>query len=212
MKQIRILIAGLNSLAQIGLQALMTSQAHMVFVGETNTCDEIFKQGEALKPDLFLIDTSLPELNLPVILSQFQNQFPKVNILILTTKTYGDNIRNLIEMGALGIVLKDETPENLVRAIKAVSQGNQWFSKEILQSLDSHNPRKTKSDDGIDLTNRELEVLKLVAQGCSNQEIAQLLFISVSGVRFHLRNIYMKKSSHLRSELVAWAIHQHLES
>ena len=209
MKQIRVLIAGLNSLTQMGLQTLITSQSDMMFVGEAKSGDEIHQQCEALKPDLFLIDESLPELDLPVNLSQFHDQFPKVNILILTTKTYEENIQNLIGIGILGIALKDETSENLVQAIRAVSQGDQWFSKEILQTLASDNPGSIQLTDGIALTIRELDVLKLIAHGCSNKEIAQRLCISIPSVRFHLRNIYEKKGSHSRSELVAWAIHQH---
>jgi len=134
---------------------------------------------------------------------------PHVKVVVLTA--YGnDNYVRGVAGSVEGYVLKDEAPETVVQAIRAVMQGGIWFSKPIVEKLSRLASGKVLLDEKSALTKRELEVLRRLAQGYRNQRIAEELCISEPTVRFHLRNIYGKTGLHSRTEVVAWAIQQRL--
>jgi len=135
---------------------------------------------------------------------------PKIKVLMLTVYSNEVHVHKLVAAGVAGYVLKDEIEEAVVRAIHTVMQGDTWFSRKVVDKLAQPATSEAPPVEKPTLTEREVEVLRLLARGYSNARIAQELGISGPTVRFHLRNIYDKTGLQSRTEAVAWAIQQGL--
>ena len=133
----------------------------------------------------------------------------QTKIVVLTAYSNDNYVRG-VAGNIEGYVLKDEAPEMVVQAVRAVMQGGTWFSQPIVEKLAQLAANEAPPDEQPTLTKRELEVLRLLARGYSNVRIAQELCISEPTVRFHLRNIYDKTGAHSRTEAVAGAIQQRM--
>jgi len=186
---IRILIADDHFVVRQGLVALLTPRDGMEVVGEAATGREAVELASQLQPDVILMDMIMPELDGPAAITLIKQENPKARILVLTSFGESKQISAAIQAGALGYLLKDSSPDDLLHAIRSVYRGNLVLPQDLALKLMQPQPAATDLDQ---LTERETDVLRLLAQGQSNQEIAVNLSISTTTVRSHVSNILMK--------------------
>jgi len=192
---IRVLIADDHQLFRDGLRALLLSATDMEVVGEAASGDDVIRlAGEAI-PDVILMDIQMPDMDGIQATRQILAIAPQVRVLMVTMFEDDQSVFTAIRAGARGYVLKGARHQEMLRAIRTVASGGAVFSPEIAARMTSFfastrtsNPQETFSD----LTNRELEILRLIGQGKSNAEIAETLIISVKTVRNHVSNIFNK--------------------
>lgn len=191
---IRILLADDHTLFRDGLRALFGSLPDMEVVGEAATGDAAISLAEELQPDVVLMDIQMPDLNGVEATRQIVQTSPHIGVIVITMFEDDDSVFAAMRAGARGYVLKGADQEEMLRAIRAVSRGEALFGPAIAAQLTSFfNATQSPAVSAFpDLTDREREVLQLLAQGLSNQEIAGRLVITVKTVRNHLSNIYTK--------------------
>jgi DNA-binding NarL/FixJ family response regulator len=187
-EQIHILIADDHPVVRAGLQGMLAGQADFVVVGEAADGAEAVALTEQLRPDVILMDLRMPELDGVAATAQIRALRPEARILILTTYDSDADILHAIEAGATGYMLKDAPREELFRAIRAAAQGHALLAPAVAARLIGR--MRVPADQT--LSAREIEVLKLVAHGASNREIARQLHISEATVKSHLIHIFGK--------------------
>lgn len=191
---IRILLADDHTLFRDGLRALFGSLPDMEVVGEAATGTEAIALAEELQPDVVLMDIQMPELNGVEATRQIVQTSPHIGVIVITMFEDDDSVFAAMRAGARGYVLKGADQEEMLRAIRAVARGEALFGPAIATQLTRF--FNTAPGEPItafpNLTDREREVLHLLAQGLSNQEIATRLTITVKTVRNHLSNIFSK--------------------
>jgi DNA-binding NarL/FixJ family response regulator len=199
---IRVLIADDHFVVRQGLAALLSHRNGMEVVGEAATGREAVDLARTLQPDVVLMDMIMPELNGPEAIALIKQENPKARILVLTSFGESKQISAAIQAGALGYLLKDSSPDDLLHAIRSVYRGNLVLPQELALKLIQPQPAAAALER---LTERETDVLRLLAQGQSNQEIARNLSISDTTVRSHVSNILMKLgvSNRTQAALVA---------
>jgi DNA-binding NarL/FixJ family response regulator len=195
MDAIHVLIADDHTLFRDGLRALLASIPDIQVVGEAATGQETVAQAAALQPDVILMDIQMPDMNGIEATRQILRASPHVGIVILTMFKDDDSVFAAMRAGARGYVLKGADQTVLLRAIHAVAGGECLFSPEIAQRLMGFfaNLEPTSRPELFpELTDREREILTLIAQGETNTEIAEKLVISMKTVRNHVSNIFSK--------------------
>ena len=199
---IRILIADDHFVVRQGLAALLLPRNGMEVVGEAATGREAVDLARTLQPDVILMDMIMPEMDGPEAIALIKQENPKARILVLTSFGEGKQVSAAVQAGALGYLLKDSSPDDLLHAIRSVYRGNLVMPQELAVKLMQPQAAPPAIDQ---LTEREIDVLRLLAQGLSNQEIAQNLHISTTTVRSHVSNIMMKLgvSNRTQAALVA---------
>ena len=186
---IRILIADDHFVVRQGLVALLAPRNGMEVVGEAATGREAVDQARALQPDVILMDMIMPVLDGPEAIALIRHENPEARILVLTSFGESKQISAAIQAGALGYLLKNSSPDDLMHAIRSVYRGNLVLPQELARKL--MQPQQTVA--ALDqLTERETDVLRLLAQGQSNDEIARSLSISATTVRSHVSSILLK--------------------
>jgi NarL family two-component system response regulator LiaR len=210
---IRVLIADDHAILRKGIRALLGTEPDIEVVGETADGLETVAQAGALHPDVILMDLVMPEMDGIEATRRITSEHPDVRVLVLTSFAADDKVFPAIKAGALGYILKDSGPAELVQAIRQVYRGQPSLEPSIalkmLQEL-SHPPQKLPMPDP--LSERELEVLRLLAQGKSNREIADQLFISDPTVRTHVSNILGKLHLASRTQAALYALKEGLAS
>jgi len=201
-EQIRILIADDHAIVRHGLRALFATQPDLELVGEASDGVEAVQQAAALQPDVILLDLAMPRKTGLEALADIKRADPNARILILTSFAEDDQVFPAIKAGALGYLLKDTSPRELLQAIRDVYRGEVSLHPMIARKLvdELKRPADLPPTDEP-LTEREAQVLALVARGLSNQEIADTLVISERTVRTHISNILGKL--HLANRLQA---------
>jgi len=199
---IRILIADDHFVVRQGLAALLVARNGMEVVGEAATGREAVELARKLQPDVILIDMIMPELEGPEAIALIKQENPKARILVLTSFGESKQVAAALQAGALGYLLKDSSPDDLLHAIRSVHRGSLVLTQDLALKLMQTQPAPTALDQ---LTEREADVLRLLAQGQSNQEIAVNLSISMTTVRSHVSNILLKLnvSNRTQAALVA---------
>jgi DNA-binding NarL/FixJ family response regulator len=193
---IRTLIADDHPLFRDGMRGLLGSLADTEVVGEASSGEEAVELAKELQPDVILMDINMPGLDGIEATREVLHTSPRIGVLVVTMFEVDDSVFAAVRAGARGYLLKDSSGEEVVHAIRAVASGDAVFGPSIAQRLISFFssflspavPQRTFPE----LTEREEEVLSLVAQGKSNQEIAKELFLSVKTVRNHVSNILLK--------------------
>jgi NarL family two-component system response regulator LiaR len=206
-KTIRVLIADDHAIVRKGIRALLTTEADIQIVGEASDGTEAIAQAKALHPDVILMDLVMPKLDGIEATRQITSDQTGARILVLTSFAADDKVFPAIKAGALGYLLKDTGPDDLVQAIHQVHRGQPTLepsiARKVLSEL-SHPPREPLTVDP--LTERELDVLRQVAQGKSNKEIAEQLVIAEMTVRAHVSNILGKLHLASRTQAALYAL------
>ena len=204
---IRILLVEDHTMVRKGLRSLLENETGIEVVDEAGNGREAIQKVESLKPDIVVMDISMPTLNGLDATRQIKRQHPDMKILILTMHTAEEYVFEVLDAGASGYVVKQSAPNELVTAIHAVSRGETYLSpkvsglvvQEILNGV-----RKKKKEPR--LTEREREIVQLIAEGHSNREIADTLHISIKTVDTHRSNLMEKLDLHSIADITRYAI------
>lgn len=201
---IRILLADDHPLIRTGLQLTLEQEEDFIIVGEAVNGSEAFQLCQKLSPDILLLDLSMPGPSPSTTVPLILDNCPGVKVIMLTAYQDEVYVRNLVRLGVAGYILKDEAPETLIRAIRAALEGDSWYSHRVIEVLAKPNMDLGCIDNNCSLSERELEVLHLLAKGNTNGQIADTLGIAEGTVKNHIVNIYQKLDLHSRAEAVAW--------
>lgn len=204
MRPIQILIADDHPLLREALRGVIEDEDDLILLGEADNGLAAVEVGLNLKPDVAIIDLYMPGLDGLQVIQRLLQADPRARILVLTSATEDDKVAQAIEAGALGYLTKDARRSEIVKAIHEVSQGNSYLPPAIAARLASSLRRRAVRpvSNGPALTGREQEVLALIAEGASNEEIATHLCIGETTVRTHLHNILQKMGFENRSQLM----------
>lgn len=207
---IRVLLTEDHTIVREGLCSLLENEAGIEVIGEAENGREAIDKVQQLHPDVVLMDISMPDLNGLEATRQIKQQFPEVKVLILTMHADEEYVFQILKTGASGYVVKQTAFEELVQAIKTAYQGHSFLSPLISQTVIEGYIRQagtTTEENSYDiLTNREREVLQLIAEGHSTRDIAERLYISVKTVETHRSHLMEKLDLHSTAELVKYAI------
>ena len=210
--EIRVAIVDDQQLFASGLSRIIAAQPGMKVVGEAHTGQEGIALALETEPDVILMDISMPVMDGVTATRKIQTLLPRTRTLILTVHTDDGHVYQGIKAGAQGYILKDCTPEDLARAIRTVHAGDTIMAPDIARKMLTTFESIQNDDTELTphLTERELEVIKSLAQGKSNKEIARSLHISEKTVRNHASNIYKKLHIYDRTQAVLYAIRRGL--
>jgi NarL family two-component system response regulator LiaR len=209
--KIRILIADDHAVVRAGLKTFFMSSAEIEVIGEAGDGLEAVNQALSLKPDLVLMDLLMPGLDGIQATARICQQDPSIRILIITSFSEDERVVSAIQAGALGYLLKDTSPQELEQAIRVVHGGESYLPPNIARKvIRQMNKPPSGGAAGKKPTPRELEILKLVAEGHSNDEIARLLYLSVQTVSSHLWRVMKKLEVDNRTQLALYAVHNGL--
>jgi NarL family two-component system response regulator LiaR len=210
---IRILLADDHAILRKGIRALLSTEPDIEVVGEAGDGAEALAQAQALQPDVILMDLVMPGMDGIEATHQIVTRQPDARILVLTSFVADDKVFPAIKAGALGYILKDTGPDELVRAIRQVHRGQPTMEAEIARKVLFELAQPPRQPPTVDpLTARELEVLRLLAQGKSNREIAEDLVLSEMTVRTHVSNILGKLHLASRTQAALYALKEGLAS
>ena len=213
-KTYRIVIAEDHTILREGLRAILSSNSEFEIVGEAQDGREAIRCAENLRPDLVLMDLSMPRTNGLEAIKEIKKQSPEAKVIALTVHKTEEYILEALRSGAEGYCLKDAGHKELLAAVRRVLDGKTYLSPDVSQKvlqgyLEERKILKDRSSWDT-LTQREREVLKLVGEGHKNKEIAALLFISPKTVEKHRSNLMRKLDLHSVSALTAFAIEKGL--
>ncbi|MGA9056111.1 MAG: response regulator transcription factor [Terriglobia bacterium] len=209
-KKIRVLLAEDHILVRQGFRRILEDDPGISVVGEARTGLEAIDQCKELKPDVVVMDLSMPDLGGLEATAEILKADPQIKILILSMYSNEAYVRKAFELGAKGYILKNAIEVDLTRAVMALAEGQAYFSPGVshivLESMKAGTFQGTSQDPYEKLTLREKEVLQLIAQGKSNKEIATLLNISVNTVAVHRARLMETLNLHRTAELVLFAV------
>lgn len=210
-KSIRILIADDHPVVRRGLASLIQIKEGMELVGEAADGVEAIEMARLLRPDVILLDLMMPRKDGLVAIEEIKQANPEARILVITSFAEDDKVFPAIKSGALGYLLKDSPPDMLIQAIHDVYQGQSSLHPAIARKLirELNQPSELPPTEEP-LTRREVEVLRLVARGLSNQEIADQLVVSEGTVRIHVSNILNKLHLANRTQAALYALQEGL--
>jgi NarL family two-component system response regulator LiaR len=208
---IRTLIIDDHAIVREGLRTLIGTEPGMEVVGEAEDGVEAVQKACNLKPDVILLDMVMPRMDGLEAIEEIKHKCPEVHILVLTSFSDDEMVFPAIKAGALGYLLKNTAPERLLNAIRDVHQGKPSMSSDIARKLMLELQRPSDFPPTEEpLTEREMGILRLVAQGLTNQEIAESLVIGVGTVRTHVSNILAKLHLANRTQAALYALREGL--
>jgi DNA-binding NarL/FixJ family response regulator len=211
MKQLRILIADDHGLVRRGARAVLCSRRGWRVVGEAANGREAVQKAKELKPDVAVVDISMPELDGVEVARQIRQTVPDTKVLVLSMHESDQMVRRALEAGASGYLLKSDLTECLGKAVEAVSEGKQFLTPKVSEIvlegfLNTKNKHQQAERAGTRVTPRESEIIRLLAEGKSNKEVAALLGIAVRTVETHRSKIMLKLGCHSLADLIHYAI------
>jgi DNA-binding NarL/FixJ family response regulator len=212
MSKIRIFLVDDHQLVRDGIKALLISAEDLMVLGEASSGKECFEKIALEPPDILILDISLPDTNGIEITKRISAEYPGTRVLILSMYTSEDFILNSVKAGARGYLPKNTSREELLDAIHAIYEGEEFFSDSISRIMLKSYVRRAKEDElmsqggPIPLTTREIEILKLFAEGFINKEISDQLDISIRTVETHKNHIMKKLELKSTVELIKYAI------
>ena len=209
MEKIRILLADDHTLVRSGIRSLLEDEPGLSVIGEAEDGRSAVTMACQLKPDVVVMDIAMPLLNGLEATRQIKTQCPGMKVLILSMHDNEEYIRQVLEAGAMGYILKDAAARELINAIRSVYRGEAVLSPAVTRLVIEDylrwgGSRPQEETDG--LSPREREVLQLIAEGYTNKQIAEILSISIKTVQAHRNNLMQKLDLHDRGELIKYAI------
>lgn len=211
MNKIRVLIADDHTIVREGVRLLLDAQPDIAVVGEAADGNQALSLARSLSPDIVLLDIGMPLMNGLEATRALKAELPKINILILTMHEGEDYFFRILSAGASGYVLKGAGSSELLNAIRAVYQGGVYLYPTMAKKLMSDYIKNRQAGAETDpLTPRERQVLKLIAEGKTNREIAEDLVLSLNTVQTHRLHLMEKLNLHNRSELIKYALRRGL--
>jgi NarL family two-component system response regulator LiaR len=210
---IKVHITDDHPIVRRGIKQLLDTEADIEVVGEATNGREAIADMDKLKPNIVLMDLVMPVMDGIETIRQIKSSHPQIQILVLTSFATDDKVFPAIKAGALGYLIKDTGPEELVRAIRQVHQGQLTLHPTIAQKLLKELTLTSEQPPSPDpLTDREVEVLKLIARGLSNQEISETLVVSIATVYTHVSKILDKLHLASRTQAALYALREGLAS
>ncbi len=217
MDTVKVLVVDDHTLFRRGIAAVLDNQESLKVVGEATDGLEAIEKAKEIAPDVILMDLNMPRCSGLEAIQALQTEMPQVNVLVLTVSEIEADLFAAIKFGAKGYLLKNTEPEELIHAIFHIAQGGVIVSPLMatkllteFKDLEARVDRESVQEAEAALSPREGEVLQLVAQGATNKEIGDSLFISENTVKTHLRNIMEKLHLANRSQAAAYAVKQGL--
>jgi NarL family two-component system response regulator LiaR len=212
-EKIRVLLVDDHAIVRKGIAALLATESDFEVVGEASDGAEAVAKAQALRPDVVLMDLVMPKIDGIEATRQITSQVDGVRVLVLTSFVADDKVFPAIKAGALGYLLKDSGPLELLQSIRQVYRGLPSLDPSVASKVLFELAHPSKLQPTTDpLTGRELEVLRLVAQGCSNREIAEKLVIAELTVSTHVSNILGKLHLASRTQAALFALREGLAS
>ncbi len=215
----RIIITDDHQLILDGLRSIITGESDLHLLAEANNGQQALALCESLQPDMVMMDIDMPVMNGLEATIQIKKKFPSIRIMVLTMHDEAALIKRIMEVGADGYMLKNADQQELVSAIRKIAAGEKHFSEKVLQALkegktdsSQFSLRPTDSVLLSTLTEREVEILRLLAEGLSNKEIGDKIFISHRTVDTHRTNLMKKLDVHNVAGLIRFAIRNGLIS
>lgn len=217
METTKIILVDDHQIVRDGIKALLKDEESVEILAEAQSGEEILDLLGKVSPDMLIMDISMPGASGIETAKQVSKSYPQVKLLFLSMFLSEDFILGAINAGAKGYLPKNTTKEELIQAIISIMQGKDYFNKEVSDIIMQNYVKKAKEKDTakdfkVILTSREIEILKLFADGLTNQEIAELLFISVRTVESHKTHIMQKLGLKSTVELIKYAIKNNITS
>jgi len=212
MESIKVILADDHQLVRDGIRSLIRDAKNIEVIEEASDGYELLEKLKTTKPDIIVLDISMPRLSGIDAIKKIKEEFPSVKVLVLSMFTSEEYIFNAIKAGARGYLPKNTSKKELLEAIYSIHAGNEYFSESISNIILKSYIKKVKSNDDYSgktqnvLSSRELEILTLFAEGNTNQEIAEKLFISIRTVESHKNHIMQKLELKTTVDLVKFAI------
>ncbi|NOU15957.1 MAG: response regulator transcription factor [Bacteroidales bacterium] len=212
MNKIKVTLVDDHQLVRDGIRALLSGLDDIEVITEASDAKSILEKLKLIKPDVMIVDISLPEMSGIELTKIITTEYPTIKVIVLSMYTNQEFIFNAIKAGAKGYLPKNITREELLDAIREVYKGNEYFSKDVSNIILKSYLKQVKDPERFDslqdekLTNRELEILRFVAEGYSNQLVADKLFISVRTVESHKNHIMQKLELTTTVDLVKYAL------
>lgn len=210
-KVLQIFLADDHTVLREGLKMLIDEQPDMQVIGEAGGGRDAWLQAKRLKPDVVVMDVSMPDMTGAQATMRLRQECPEIKVLALTAYEDQGYLRQLLQAGASGYVLKRTAAEELIRAIRVVAAGGMYLDPALAGKVTDRFIGKQSSrgtSQGSDLSDRETEVLRLIALGHSNKEIATSLDISVKTVETYKTRLMEKLDLHSRADIVRYALRQ----
>ncbi len=210
MQKIRVLVVDDHTIVRDGIRALLTLVADVEVIGEAANGREALEKVRQLTPDVVLMDIAMPVMDGLEATRRIRKEFPETKVLVLTQYDEEDYVLSIIEAGAQGFITKTAASSELASGIRAVFHGKSFLSpvaaKALVEDYQRAAPVRNRHDPYQQLTERERDVLKLVAEGYTTQEIANILVLSPKTVEGYRTQLMAKLSIHSKTELVKYAI------
>ena len=203
-QKIRVLIADQNSLVRAGMRAVVSAEEDLLLVGEVTSGFDIQRLSQELRPNVLLIDLDTIGSALPELTAYLSKNSSEIKVVLLSTSN-DIHVQDLVTNGVVGCALKDEETETLVFAIRTVVKGYVWFSQSVLKNLFQREISNSFQAQLSNLTDREQEVLIMIAKGWDNIRISTELSLALQTVRNYISRIYQKITVSSRAEAVVWA-------
>lgn len=212
MPKVRVFVVDDTTLMRHGIKSLFEKLDTVEFVGEAASAEEATELAERLAPDVILLDQDMPGLDSVEAVRLIKKRVPKAEIIVLAETTDHERAFRVLEAGAIGYILKDINPENLIRAIEGVCNGRTLMHPHITRQLIERFRMLVREKNGKDgmhlggLTSRELEILLEMTKGQTDREIAHKMYVATTTVKSHIRSIFRKIGAKNRTQAVVYTL------